>query len=189
MHENIYRLRDAHVPGRLVNAVQKPQEDTNDMMKVLHQRFGHMSMEIVMLLSDKIDLGVKINKNPLSTYDYVAWNSSKGPWTHYARRPMRDFQPLPILVMDLCSISEETASGATMFLFVIDEVSRYKWAFLLRQKGESAAFLIKLLRELKTQYPKYLVQRLHSDQGGEFGSTALSDYCEHEGVVLQTTNS
>lgn len=152
MRENIYRLRATHVPDKLVSAVERPQDDTDNIMKVLHQCFGHMSMETVKLLSNKIDLGAKTIMNPF-TNECVACNSRKASRMHYARRPRQDLQPLSILVMDERSIFEETASGATMFMFVIDEVSRYNWAFLLRQKCESAAFWIKLLRELKTQYP------------------------------------
>ncbi|KAE9331194.1 hypothetical protein PF008_g15555 [Phytophthora fragariae] len=61
--------------------------------------------------------------------------------------------------MDIYSVNEATASGAIMFLFVIDEATRYKWVFLLEKKSETTHYIIKLLNELHTQFKKYQVQQ------------------------------
>ncbi|KAE8885905.1 hypothetical protein PF005_g7095 [Phytophthora fragariae] len=54
--------------------------------------------------------------------------------------------------MDICSVNEATACGAIMFLFIIDEATRYKWVFLLEKKSEATYYIIKLLNELRTQF-------------------------------------
>lgn len=58
----------------------------------------------------------------------------------------------------------------------------------MEAKGDATYYLIKLMNELRTQFKQFQVQRLHSDQGGEFASTELDTYCAKEGIILQTTN-
>lgn len=98
-------------------------------MELLHQRFGHLSMETVKQMTNKLDVGVMVNMKDLSSYECVACNSSNAKGMHHARRPLQELLPLSILVMDICSVTETTVSGATMFLFAIDEATRYKWVF------------------------------------------------------------
>lgn len=68
---------------------------------------------------------------------------------HHERRPVRELQPISILVMDICSMTEPTASGAAMFLCVLDKATRFMWVFLLGKKSEATAFIIKFLNELQ----------------------------------------
>ncbi|KAE9040997.1 hypothetical protein PR001_g4836 [Phytophthora rubi] len=91
--------------------------------------------------------------------------------------------------MDICSVNEATASGAIMFLFVIDEATRYKWVFLLEKKSETTHYIIKLLNEPRTQFKKYQVQHLFSGQGGEFEDNELPVFYEKEGNILRSTNA
>ncbi|KAG6618783.1 Integrase, catalytic core protein [Phytophthora cinnamomi] len=189
MRDNIYRLRVAHVAGATVNTVQKGEVDGKNTMELLHQRFSHLSMDTVKMMTNKLNVGVKINAKDLSSYDCVACNASKAKGMHHARCPMRKQLPLAVLVMDVCFVNEASASGATMFLFGIDEATRFKWAYLLEKKSEATHYIIKLLNELRTQFQLYKVQRLFSDQGGEFESNELLAYCEDEGIILLSTNA
>lgn len=61
MHDNIYRLRVDRVPGIMVMAALKQNMDSKKQMELLHQRFGHVGMETVKVLSNKLDVGVKMN--------------------------------------------------------------------------------------------------------------------------------
>ncbi|KAE9243217.1 hypothetical protein PR003_g5076 [Phytophthora rubi] len=76
----------------------------------------------------------------------------KAKGMRHARRPTRKQLSLSVLVMDICSVNEATACGAIMFLFIIDEATRYKWVFLLEKKSEATYYIIKLLNELRTQF-------------------------------------
>ncbi|GMF43827.1 unnamed protein product [Phytophthora fragariaefolia] len=76
-----------------------------------------------------------------------------------------------------------------MFLFVVDEVTRYQRAYLLEAKGDATNYLIKLINEGRTLFKQFQLQRLHSDRGGQAASTELETYyCAKEGYILQTTN-
>lgn len=39
--------------------------------------------------------------------------------------------------MDIRTVNETTTCGKTMFLFVIDEATRFKWVFLMERKSEA----------------------------------------------------
>ncbi|GMF24208.1 unnamed protein product [Phytophthora fragariaefolia] len=145
-------------------------------------------MPAVKAMASKQKVGVKINANDLNSYDCVACTAGKAKRMNHANRSLRELQPLSILMMDVCSMDEPTARGATMFLYVVDEVTRYKWAYLMEAREDTTYYLIKLMNELRTQFNQFQVQRLHSDQGGEFASTELETYCAKEGIILQTTN-
>ncbi|POM60506.1 Rve domain containing hypothetical protein [Phytophthora palmivora] len=91
--------------------------------------------------------------------------------------------------MDVCSICEPTAHGSIMSLFIIDETTRYKWVYLLQQKSETTYYIVKLLNQLQPQFRHFQVQRLHSNQGGEFESNELRVFCGDRGIILQAMNS
>ncbi|GMF44742.1 unnamed protein product [Phytophthora fragariaefolia] len=112
----------------MVNAVRTKTTDSKNTMALLHQRFGRLNMPAVKAMVNKQKVGVKINAKDLNSYDCVACTAGKAKRMHHARRSLRELQPLSILMMDVCSMGEPTARGATMFLYVVDEVTCYKWA-------------------------------------------------------------
>ncbi|KAE9268949.1 hypothetical protein PF008_g30991 [Phytophthora fragariae] len=189
MHENIYRLHAERVPGVMVMAALKEDMDSKKQMEFLHQRIGHVAMDTVKRLAHKFDVGVKLNANWLTTYECVACAEAKANRMTHARIEKRDSKPLQVLMMDVCSIKPATIGGCSMFLFVVDEATRFKWAFLMQHKSEATFHLKILMNRLRTQLREYKVERLWSDQGGEFLSTELETYCNEHGVELKTTNS
>ncbi|OWZ01861.1 Integrase, catalytic core protein, partial [Phytophthora megakarya] len=100
----------------------------------------------------------------------------------YARVPVRRFKPLETLMMDICALNEDSVDGATIFLVIVDEATRYKWAFFIKRKSE-ATFYIKVAR-----FPDQRLQLLWSDQGGEFLGNELNQYCTERGIELKMTN-
>jgi transposase InsO family protein len=89
--------------------------------------------------------------------------------------------------MDLCGpITPPTASGKKYFLLLVDGHSRYMWLELIRTKEEALRFFkkVKALAEIE-RGSKLLAFR--SDRGGEFNSTAFSDFCKENGVKHFTT--
>ncbi|KAE9045905.1 hypothetical protein PR002_g1970 [Phytophthora rubi] len=165
MHENIYRLRTEHVPGDMVMAALKQDMGSKKQMELLHQRFGHAFIHTVKRLAHKFHVGVTLNAKGLTSYECVACAEAKAKRMTNVRIQKRDSEPLQVLMLAICSIRPATTGGCSMFLFVVDEATRFKWAFLIPNKGE-ATFL--LMNRLRTQLREYKVERLWSDQGGDF---------------------
>ncbi|OWY95977.1 Retrotransposon RIRE1 poly protein [Phytophthora megakarya] len=106
----------------------------------------------------------------------------------YARVPVRRSKPLETLMMDICALNEDSVDGATMFLFIVDEATRYKWAFLLKRKSEATFYIKVLLNRLERRFPDQRVQLLWSDQAGEILGNELDAYCKERGIELKMKN-
>ncbi|KAE9170869.1 hypothetical protein PF005_g27386 [Phytophthora fragariae] len=72
----------------------------------------------------------------------------------YQRGPERRRNPLEKLSVDLCSVSEEAITGEMMFLLALDEATRYKWCYLLKNKSDAAPRLEKLILRLNTRFKR-----------------------------------
>ena len=67
----------------------------------------------------------------------------------------------------------------------------FSWAFPMRKKAQTARLLALLIQRIKTQIRRLGepgVRRLHTDQGGEFKSTSLEDFCQWNGIIQTFTD-
>ena len=72
-----------------------------------------------------------------------------------------------------------------------DELTRYAWVFSMRKKARTAWLLALLIQRINTQVrrPGELgVCRLHSEQGGEFKSYSLEEFCQCKGIIYTFTD-
>ncbi|KAE9331436.1 hypothetical protein PF008_g15430 [Phytophthora fragariae] len=189
MHENIYRLHAERVPGVMVMAALKEDPDSKKQMELLHQRFRHVAMDTVKRLAHKFDVGVKLNAKGLTSYECIAVVEGKTKRLNHVRIAERKSKPLEVLMMDICCIKPATVGGASMFLFIVDEATRIKWEFLLETKAQATFHIKILINLLRTRLRKLKVMRLWSDQGGEFMSKELENYCDEHGIKRLPTRT
>ncbi|OWZ13358.1 reverse transcriptase [Phytophthora megakarya] len=182
---NIYRLKMERVAGVMVMAVQKQELDRKRCMELLHQRFRHMSMNTINILATKIDVGVKVNERGLAPYECFACAGSKAKRMTFARVPVRKYLPLEKLMEDICPVNGPTVDGATMFLFVADEATRFKWVYLMMAKSEVTWHIKVLANRLCVRFPEQHVRRLHSDQGGEILGAAEKEVAKEPSEVFK----
>ena len=89
----------------------------------------------------------------------------------------------PIVPMDI--------GKAKYVLDVVDECTRYSWVFPMRKKAQTARLLALLIQRINTQTRRPGepgVRRLHTDQGGEFKSTSLEEFCQWKGIIHTFTD-
>ncbi|KAG3031453.1 hypothetical protein PC121_g7216 [Phytophthora cactorum] len=153
-HHMQYRLRSL----RLVGAVEQRQ----NAMGLLHNRVGHVNMKLIKGLG-QVDFGVNLNMKSLKDYECVPCLSAKFKPTMYKLGPDRREHPLEKLSVDLYSINQETATSEKMFILVVDEATRYKWYYLLKQTSDAAVFIKGLILRLNVQFQKagHSVTTLH----------------------------
>ena len=82
---------------------------------------------------------------------------------------------------------------AKYVLVVVDECTRYSWVFPMRKKSHTARLLALLIQRIniciQTRRPGAPgVRRLHTDQGGEFKSTSLEEFCQWKGIIHNFTD-
>ena len=81
---------------------------------------------------------------------------------------------------------------AKCVLVAVDELTRYAWVFPMRKKSQTARLLALLIQRINTQVRRPGepgVRRLHSDQGGEFRSYSLEEFCQWNGIIYTFTDS
>jgi hypothetical protein len=83
---------------------------------------------------------------------------------------------------DLCKpIKPATPGSKTMFLLMVDDMSRYMWLILLSAKSDAARMIKQVQAQVEAECGKKL-KVLHMDRGGEFTSSSFIDYCNGTGV-------
>jgi hypothetical protein len=86
---------------------------------------------------------------------------------------------------DLCGpIMPEIPGGRTMFLLLVDDMSRFMWLKLLRAKSD-AAEAIKQVQALAEAESGRRISVLCTDCGGEFTSSTFKEYCDSLSVKRQ----
>ncbi|KAE8991458.1 hypothetical protein PR002_g20843 [Phytophthora rubi] len=190
----LYRVwspRDSSKQRAVVcSAIVKSKKATP--LTVWHKRFDHASESTIVDMAKKqVARGLKIDKNEEGA-EYLCLPCLHGKKVRmtYAERLHHASKPLRRLQVDCCTVNEPTIDGCTSFLLVVDEFSRYKWLFLLRQKSEAKQHIIALVNRLLVKYRdrKWRVEEIHSDQGGEFDNSDIQEYCDSEGITLTSTN-
>ncbi|OWZ14917.1 polyprotein [Phytophthora megakarya] len=104
--------------------------------------------QIKEMVAVNIDFGLKLNMQSMKDYGCVPCLSAKFKRNTYKRNPSRKKVPLEKLSVDLCGVKPATVSGEEMFLLVVDEATRYKWCYLLKEKSEASALIQELILRL-----------------------------------------
>ncbi|OWZ04593.1 polyprotein [Phytophthora megakarya] len=188
MRANIYHLKTERVAGVMMMAVLKQELDSKRSMELLHQIFGHMSMNTIQNLANKLDVGVKVKERGLAPCKCVACAASKAKRMTFARVPVRKSLPLEKLMVDVCSVSEPTVDGATLFLLVLDEATRFKWVYLMKAKWEATWHIKVLANLLCVRFPGQPCAACIPTKV-EFIGGELTEFCGEHGIELTTTNS
>ncbi|KAH9774810.1 retrovirus-related pol polyprotein from transposon RE1 [Citrus sinensis] len=97
--------------------------------------------------------------------------------------------PVPFMVVhsDVWGPSKvSTIGGARWFVTFIDDCSRMTWIFLMKSKDEVNSLFQRFHKMVTTQFQTQ-IRVLHTDNGGEYMSTAIQQFLKSQGSVHQTT--
>lgn len=110
----------------------------------------------------------------------------------FARPPFptsesQSYAPLELVHTDLCGPMGVPSIGNAKYMFLlVDDYSRYSWAFFLSKKSQTLETFKKWQVLIERQLD-HTLKILRSDNGGEFCSTPFEDHLRSLGVVHQTT--
>ncbi|PRQ42655.1 putative RNA-directed DNA polymerase [Rosa chinensis] len=79
-----------------------------------------------------------------------------------------------------------TMSGAKYFVTFIDECTRMTWVMLMKNKWELCQAFQAFHKMVSSQYQRK-IQVLQSDNGGEYTSNAMAEFCQSQGIRHQTS--
>ena len=95
-------------------------------------------------------------------------------------------QPLQLLHMDVLGPLPESLGGSKYLATFLDDYSKLSVVKPIRYKSEVAATIMSTIAQLQLQ-SGCTVRAVHTDNGGEYTSTQLSDYFSQKGIVHETT--
>ncbi|KAJ3698018.1 hypothetical protein LUZ61_001723 [Rhynchospora tenuis] len=174
-HKNGIYYYHPKASGRVCHARRKEDHE------LWHQRMGHPSFQLTSFIS-----GVK---NDSSSSKHVCEICLKAKQT-------RDVFPISLnkanesFELIHCDIwgpyRVASSCGAHYFLTIVDDFSRAVWVYLMKDKSETAGLLQGFIKMVCTQFQK-LVKFIRSDNGTEFTSRIMKQFCTEHGIIHQTS--
>ena len=111
----------------------------------------------------------------------VVGNIKRNQGLHQGRLVGQATAPGESLHADVAGTIVPMGIGQAKYVLVaVDELTRYAWVFPMRKKSQTARLLVLLIQRINTQVRQPGdpgVCHLHSDQGGEFKSYSLEEFC------------
>jgi transposase InsO family protein len=95
--------------------------------------------------------------------------------------------PLQLVHSDLCGpLSSPSFYGCKYFLTFIDEFSRRTWVYFLKLKSEVFDKFL-AYKALVEKQSGHQIQRLRTNNGGEYVNNNFTSYCTTQGIQMQHT--
>jgi len=149
---------------------------------------GHLSPRVIdLMLRNQVVNGLKIG-NP-KDFDHLCNGCANGK---SYRLPMpgtstSQYSKMELLVIDLTGpMSVPTWDGFLYALVVVEVSCRYAVGRLLRDKDETGPTVRNIVAMLERQ-SGLKARRLRSDNGTEFINTTMSQFCQRNGIIHETT--
>ncbi|KAK9754490.1 Reverse transcriptase (RNA-dependent DNA polymerase) [Popillia japonica] len=93
-----------------------------------------------------------------------------------------------LLHSDICGpMFVSTKDEELYYLTIVDDFSHFCRVYLLKNKAEAKDYLVECIEELNASGNR--VSRLRTDNGGEYTSKDLMDYCKKNGIKQEWTSS
>ncbi|GJV10923.1 ribonuclease H-like domain, reverse transcriptase, RNA-dependent DNA polymerase [Tanacetum coccineum] len=110
---------------------------------------------------------------------------SRAPFPKKAK--IRSTSPLDLVYGDLCGpITPPTPSGKRYIFLLVDDYSRYMWAYFLNTKDQAFDTFKEFKKSIENEL-RTTLKMLRTDRGGEFTSNEFTQYCKVNGIARQLT--
>ncbi|GJS95510.1 ribonuclease H-like domain, reverse transcriptase, RNA-dependent DNA polymerase [Tanacetum coccineum] len=120
------------------------------------------------------------NVNPFPNID-----GAEAPFPKKAKA--RSTSPLDLVYGDLCGpITPPTPSGKKYIFLLVDDYSRYMWAYFLSTKDQAFDTFKEFKKSTENEL-RTTLKMLRTDRGGEFTSNEFTQYCKENGIARQLT--
>nr|GFB38600.1 zinc finger, CCHC-type [Tanacetum cinerariifolium] len=99
----------------------------------------------------------------------------------------RSNNPLDLVYGDLCGpISPATHSGKKFIFLLVDDCTRFMWAYFLTSKDQAFSTFKEFRRQIEMEL-RMRLRMLRTDRGGEFTSNEFTKYCKENWIARQLT--
>ncbi|GJU79055.1 zinc finger, CCHC-type containing protein [Tanacetum coccineum] len=147
---------------------------------------GHLNLTDIKKILEKSRVGVpRINHAGQICDACLLGKHSRTPFPNQAK--FRSKNPLDLVYGDLCGpISPATHSGKKLIFLLVDDCTRFMWAYFLTSKDQALS-TFKEFRQKVEMEMRMKVRMLRTDRGGEFTSNEFTKYCKENGIARQLT--
>nr|GEY31358.1 zinc finger, CCHC-type [Tanacetum cinerariifolium] len=110
---------------------------------------------------------------------------SRTPFPNQAK--LRSKNPLDLVYGDLCGpISPATHSGKKLIFLLVDDCTRFMWAYFLTSKDQALSTFKEFRQQIEMEM-RIKLRMLRTDRGGEITSNEFTKYCKENGIARQLT--
>jgi len=149
---------------------------------------GHLSPRVIdLMLRNQVVNGLK-NGNP-KDFNHLCNGCANGKshWLPMPGTSTSQYSKMELLVMDLTGpMSVPTWDGFLYALVVVEVSCRYVVGCLLHDKDETGPTIRNIVAMLERQ-SGLKARQLRSDNSTEFINTTMSQFCQRNGIIHETT--
>ena len=164
-----------------------------------HQRYGHLNMKDVVQNSKNNVVGMEINGDDDEVHRASECEACALGKMHKLPFPKqsqhRSTKLLEIIHSDLCGpMQVESVGGSRYVLTFTDDCSRYSVVYFLKKKSEVLSKFQEFVNYVENTSGHAcvrtlnIVNKIRSDNGGEYTSKSFIKYCTDKGITRQFTN-
>ena len=175
---------------QVVNEIVRKSE-VDDVQDLWHDRLGHPAYTTLVRMQKQ----GTVTGLPVKMFSSTAWCDACGtakltskPITKMTEtHKLESEQPLEKIHVD--TIGPLPVGGAEKFcyiLHVVDDYSRYRWAFCVSKKTAIPEVLVGWMKKIQ-RVTERKIKNLKADMGTEFMNEKVANYCNAEGIVVDTS--
>ncbi|GKB58052.1 zinc finger, CCHC-type containing protein [Tanacetum coccineum] len=152
-----------------------------------HARLGHLNFDDINKMTRKgLVIGIpRINHAGQICDACLLGKHSRTPFPTQSK--FRSKNPLDLVYGDLCGpISPATHSGKKFIFLLVDDYTRFMWAYFLTSKDQAFSTFKEFRQQIEMEM-RMKLRMLRTDRGGEFTSNEFTKYCKENGIARQLT--
>lgn len=169
------------------NNNQEKSENKTTKLVEWHNKLGHLNNVSVKKLTN-----MSTGMPDLTQCENVScsiWVEAKQTRFPFNKVRERASKPLQIIHSDVCGqIEPKTHDSKNYFLTCIDDYTHFCKIYLLKTKYEANQYLKEYINEGEA-YFNLKAHKIRCENGGEYVSTNLKQWCKSKGIVLDYTIS
>nr|GFA84999.1 zinc finger, CCHC-type [Tanacetum cinerariifolium] len=149
--------------------------------------FGHLNFDDINKMTRKgLVEGIPRINHAGQIYDAcLLGKQSRTPFPNQAK--FKSKNPLDLIYGDLCGpINPATHSSKKLIFLLVDECTRFMWAYFLTSKNQAFSTFKEFRQKIKMEL-RMKLRMLRTDRGGEFTSNEFTKYCKENGIARQLT--
>ncbi|GJV52907.1 zinc finger, CCHC-type containing protein [Tanacetum coccineum] len=152
-----------------------------------HARLGHLNFDDINKMTRKnlVEGVPRINHAGQICDACLLGKHSRTPFPNQAK--FRSKNPLDLVYGDLCGpISPATHSGKKLIFLLVDDCTRFMWAYFLTSKDQALSTFKEFRQQIEMEM-RMKVRMLRTDRGGEFTSNEFTKYYKENEIARQLT--